>query len=49
MSEGEFPFGDDPFDAFADCACCGLDFLLDEMTGELCPDCADEQFGDAND
>jgi hypothetical protein len=49
MSDGEFPFGDDPFDAFIDCACCGLDFMPGDMDGEHCRDCADELFGDAND
>lgn len=41
--------GDDPFDAFVECAYCGGDFLPDDMEGEHCRECADELFGNVND
>lgn len=47
MSEGEFPFGDDPFDALIECANCGGDFLPEDMEGDHCRQCVAELF--AND
>ena len=42
--EPDFPFADDPFDAFDVCQWCGGDFLPEDMDGEHCLACADEIF-----
>lgn len=44
MIDDDFPFGDDPFDAFDVCANCSGDFLPEDMDGEHCLECASELF-----